>query len=90
MLNIFWFRRDLRLDDNAALYYALADGIPVLPVFIFDKIILEKLEDPEDKRVTFIYDEITHLKAQLEKAGSSLLVRYGKPDTLLLMPGCGN
>jgi len=41
MVNIFWFRRDLRLSDNAGLYHALKDGNPVLPVFIFDTSILD-------------------------------------------------
>jgi len=82
MLNIFWFRRDLRLEDNTALYFALSNGLPVLPVFIFDKEILLKLEDHADTRVTFIYDEIIRLKGELEKAGSSLLVKYGMPDII--------
>jgi len=46
-----WFRRDLRLVDNAALYYALKDAIPVVPLFIFDRNILDKLEDKADRRV---------------------------------------
>ena len=79
MLNIFWFRRDLRLEDNAGLFHALMDRLPVLPLFIFDEEILSKLEGPSDARVTFIYDQVKRLKDQLEKAGSSLLVRYGKP-----------
>ena len=80
MLNIFWFRRDLRLEDNTGLYYALNDGFPILPVFIFDENILNKLEDQADARVTFIYDEILQLKNQLEITGSSLMVKYGKPE----------
>jgi deoxyribodipyrimidine photo-lyase len=82
MMNIFWFRRDLRLEDNTGLYYALAEGIPVLPLFIFDEEILHKLEDHADPRVTFLHDELARLKDQLEKAGSSLLVKYGKPEII--------
>lgn len=82
MLNIFWFRRDLRLEDNTGLYHALTEGHPVLPVFIFDENILKKLEDPQDKRFTFIYDEILSLKEKLEKAGSSLLVKSGNPESI--------
>ena len=52
---IFWFRRDLRLEDNAGLYYALKSGLEVLLLFIFDKNILEKLNNKSDKRVDFIY-----------------------------------
>ncbi|MDZ7878430.1 MAG: deoxyribodipyrimidine photo-lyase [Saprospiraceae bacterium] len=78
-LNIFWFRRDLRLNDNAALYRALKSGKSVLPIFIFDKNILNKLEDRTDARVTFLYDTLTELKQELEKIGSTLLVFYDEP-----------
>ncbi|RYE00856.1 MAG: deoxyribodipyrimidine photo-lyase, partial [Sphingobacteriaceae bacterium] len=54
-INIFWFRRDLRLHDNAGFYRALKSGKPVLPLFIFDTVILDKLDDKDDSRVTFIY-----------------------------------
>jgi deoxyribodipyrimidine photo-lyase len=77
--NIFWFRRDLRLNDNAALYHALKSKNPVLPIFIFDKNILNKLEDRADARVTFLHDTLTELKAELEKLGSTLLVFYDEP-----------
>ena len=50
-ISIFWFRRDLRLHDNAGLFHALNSGNPVLPIFIFDKNILDKLEDKRDRRV---------------------------------------
>jgi deoxyribodipyrimidine photo-lyase len=76
---VFWFRRDLRLADNAGLYHALRSGLPVLPLFIFDKNILSRLEDKDDKRVTFIYHEITALKTQLQELGSDLHVLYEKP-----------
>jgi deoxyribodipyrimidine photo-lyase len=82
MLNIFWFRRDLRLEDNTGLYYALAKGLPVLPVFIFDQEILQKLENRQDARVSFIYDEIENLKKQLENYDSSLFTRFGKPEVI--------
>ncbi|HEY8928878.1 MAG TPA: deoxyribodipyrimidine photo-lyase [Mucilaginibacter sp.] len=79
-VSIFWFRRDLRLDDNAALYRALKSGNPVLPVFIFDEEILDKLEDKGDARVTFIYQTIVDLDKELQNHGSSLLVLYDKPE----------
>ena len=80
-LVIFWFRRDLRIADNAALYHALKSGLQVLPLFIFDSDILDKLHNPADARVTFIYQEIEKLKTQLEeKHHSSLLVKHGKPN----------
>ncbi len=78
-VNIFWFRRDLRLHDNAGLYHALKEGTPVLPVFIFDKDILNKLEDKTDKRVAFIHSALVELQQQLVSMGSSLCVYYGFP-----------
>lgn len=77
-VNIFWFRRDLRLDDNAGLYHALRAG-NVVPIFIFDTNILDALEDKHDKRVHFIHDAIVGLQEQLEKMGSTLHVLYGTP-----------
>ncbi|MFZ1559400.1 MAG: deoxyribodipyrimidine photo-lyase [Saprospiraceae bacterium] len=77
--NIFWFRRDLRLSDNAGLFHALKDGLPVIPVFIFDTQILGKLSDRSDPRVTFIYDTILKLKQDLQSIGSDLDIRYGNP-----------
>lgn len=76
----FWFRRDLRLYDNHGLYQALKSGKRVLPVFIFDQNILERLHNPEDKRVTFIYDVLQELNADLQKYDSGLLIKYGKPE----------
>jgi deoxyribodipyrimidine photo-lyase len=78
-LSIFWFRRDLRLNDNAGLYHALCSGKPVLPIFIFDESILSKLEDKYDKRVDFIHRTLNELKSNLRKLGSDLLVFHGKP-----------
>jgi deoxyribodipyrimidine photo-lyase len=82
LLAIHWFRRDLRLDDNAALYYALRNHQSVLPVFIFDKNILDDLEDKTDARVTFIYRQLQKLKVELQKFGSTLFVYYGEPVTV--------
>ncbi len=75
-VNIFWFRRDLRLNDNAGLYHALKDKNPVLCLFIFDRTILDKLEDKDDARVTFIYQTIEGLNTELKEYGSSLLIKY--------------
>lgn len=78
-LCIFWFRRDLRLEDNAGLFNALSSGNKVLPIFIFDTTILEKLEDTEDRRVDFIYQAILQINQQLRKHNSSLLVLMDTP-----------
>ncbi|MBL8496376.1 deoxyribodipyrimidine photo-lyase [Nitrosomonas sp. JL21] len=78
-LAIFWFRRDLRLEDNAGLSHALASGSSVLPIFIFDPAILTGLP-PDDARVTFIHDQLQKLRATLEKHhGSSIALYQGKP-----------
>lgn len=78
-VSIFWFRRDLRLHDNAGLYEALNGDFPVLPLFIFDREILDKLEEKADARVGFLHDTLKGMKAQLEGQGSSMLIRYGFP-----------
>ena len=86
---LFWFRRDLRLTDNAGLYYALKQNKEVLPIFIFDTVILEQLNDSNDRRVDFIHQTIATLKADLEQMGSSLLVFHGDPVAIFhnSMPG---
>lgn len=76
---IFWHRRDLRLHDNAGLYHALASGMKVLPIFIFDTDILDKLDSAHDARVEFIHKTLAGLKRAYEQAGSSIMVIVGKP-----------
>ena len=78
-LNLFWFRRDLRLIDNHGLYEALKSELPVLPIFIFDTNILDKLENKEDKRVDCIFQALEKLNEYLEKQGKSIQIFYGKP-----------
>lgn len=77
-INIFWFRRDLRLDDNCGLFHALSSDKKVLPIFIFDEDILKKLPK-EDARVSFIHRELENINDQLLKINSSLSVFHGKP-----------
>ncbi len=77
---IFWHRRDLRIDDNTGLFYALNSGYKVLPIFIFDQNILNHLTDKTDARVTFIHQEIEIIKQQLIELESNLEVFYGKPE----------
>lgn len=78
-VNIMWFRRDLRLHDNAALFGALKSGLPVVPVFIFDKIILDDLDNKKDRRVAFIHAALLFMQAELKTLGSSLEVYYSTP-----------
>ena len=78
-VNIFWFRRDLRLHDNAGLYHALKSNHPVVPIFIFDTNILDTLEDKADKRVAFIHATLEEIQEQLININTSLQVYYGAP-----------
>ncbi|UCD60538.1 MAG: deoxyribodipyrimidine photo-lyase [Flavobacteriaceae bacterium] len=78
-VNIFWFRRDLRLDDNAGLCNALSGGYPVLPIFIFDVEILHTLPE-NDARVSFIYDSLQQIRKRLkEHCQGSIGIYYGSP-----------
>ena len=79
-ISVFWFRRDLRLEDNTALQNALDSACPVLPIFIFDPDILGKLESTRDARVEFIYEEIIKIKTTLEAHGSTLQVYHDTPE----------
>ena len=78
-MTIFWFRRDLRLEDNHGLFAALSNGEPVQAIFIFDKNILSKLADKNDARISFIHQQLLRLNNELIKLGSSLWVFYGDP-----------
>ena len=81
-LTIFWFRRDLRLEDNAGLYYALKENPRVLPLFIFDRSILDRLENKEDGRVQFIHGALNEMQEALIRRGSTLEVYYGFPGEI--------
>lgn len=81
-ITLFWFRRDLRLHDNAGLYYALKENENVLPVFIFDKTILDQLEDKQDRRVDFIHQALEKIQKELLSSGSSLTVFYSTPEKI--------
>lgn len=78
-VNIIWFRRDLRLTDQAALYHALKSGLPVVPVFIFDRSILDQLEDKADKRVAFIHAVLVEMQHRLSELDTTLEVYHGFP-----------
>jgi deoxyribodipyrimidine photo-lyase len=79
---IFWHRRDIRTTDNAGLYHALKSGLQVIPIFIFDKNILEKLANKSDKRVNFIHEQISDLKLEYQKLGTDLWVEYGEVNDI--------
>ncbi|MFZ4435042.1 MAG: cryptochrome/photolyase family protein [Flavobacterium psychrophilum] len=81
-MTVFWFRRDLRLEDNHGLYEALAESNEVLPIFIFDTTILSQL-DRADARVSFIHDLLSAIQAKLVVVGKSLAVFHGDPLTII-------
>ena len=80
-VSVFWFRRDLRLEDNAGLYHALKENETVLPVFIFDTSILSRLEAKADRRVDFIHQAIHCLDKELIALDSSLTVYHSTPQS---------
>lgn len=77
-LSIFWFRRDLRLNDNHGFYQSLSQSESVLPIFIFDTNILSKLHE-EDRRVSLLFDRLKSLNAELRKIGKKIHIFYGDP-----------
>ncbi|MES2828293.1 MAG: deoxyribodipyrimidine photo-lyase [Bacteroidota bacterium] len=79
-VSICWLRRDLRLDDNAALYHALKGNYPVQLVFIFDEKILNRLNAKNDARITFIHNTLQKLNVELSKYGSSVYVIHDSPE----------
>lgn len=81
-VNIFWFRRDLRIDDNHGLFQALNAGLPVVPVFIFDPDVLAHFPNPNDARLTFIHRCLASLDQEFRKFSSSLQVYFSSPEVV--------
>lgn len=87
-VSIFWFRRDLRLEDNAGLYQALCSDFPVLAVFIFDETILNKLENVKDRRVDYIHQALSGINSQLKIFNARLNTLHGTPlDVFKMLSG---
>lgn len=78
-VSIFWFRRDLRIKDNAGLHHALESGFPVVPIFIFDTDILVNLDDKRDRRVDYIHQALENINSELGNYNSRLSTFHGKP-----------
>lgn len=78
-VSVFWFRRDLRLEDNVGLYHALASKFPVLPIFIFDETILNKLESKKDRRVDYIHQVLSAINSKLNPFNARLNTFHGSP-----------
>ena len=81
-MNIFWFRRDLRVDDNKGFFEALKSNSEVLPLFIFDKNILDELPK-DDARVSFIHERLDIIDRELQKFGKNLAVFHGDPIAII-------
>lgn len=84
-VSVFWFRRDLRLEDNAGLCQALSSEYPVLPIFIFDTNILKRFEDKKDRRVDYIHQALSDINIQLKLFNSRLNTFYGNPAEIFKM-----
>lgn len=80
-ISIFWFRRDLRIEDNIGLMNALEDEFPVLPIFIFDKDIIDELPN-NDARIGFIHERLSLISEELKTFGSSMFCQKGIPATI--------
>lgn len=78
-VSIFWFRRDLRLEDNVGLCQALSSEYPVLPIFIFDTDILKRFEDKNDRRVDYIHQVLSQINLELKSSDARLNTFYGNP-----------
>ncbi len=81
-ISLFWFRRDLRIKDNTGLFQALQGKHLVLPIFIFDQHILDKLNDKQDARLTFIHQALEQIQEELQPHQSSLKTFYGQPEDI--------
>jgi len=77
--NVFWFRRDFRLNDNHGLFKACSGSLPVMAIFIFDPDILKEFPAKNDRRISFIFQSLSQIQKELNKTGGSLSIFYGKP-----------
>ncbi len=80
-MNVFWFRRDLRLEDNKGLFESLTSESEVLPIFIFDEKILNQLSK-DDSRVNFIHQLLEKINTKLQEKGKSLAIFHGNPEII--------
>lgn len=78
-VSIFWFRRDLRLEDNVGLSRALNSSFPVLPIFIFDTYLLEKLENKKDRRVDYFHQALQQMNQQLKQKNGKITTFFDAP-----------
>ncbi|KAL8100987.1 blue-light photoreceptor PHR2 [Apium graveolens] len=86
--SIVWFRNDLRVNDNECLTAANNESMSVLPVYCFDPTDYGKSSSGFDKtgpyRATFLIESVSDLRKNLQAKGSDLVVRIGKPESVLV------
>ncbi len=80
---LFWFRRDLRTSDNRGFAAATADSDHVIPVFVFDRNILDDVTDRRDRRISFLYESVKELRSRLRGHGSDLVILHGDPQSCI-------
>ena len=85
---IVWFRADLRLHDNEAIWEACHAADRVIPVFVFDERVFgaktkHGFEKTGVHRAQFIIESVENLRKNLRRKGADLIVRYGKPEKIL-------
>src|SRR5690554_2561592 len=84
-VSVFWFRRDLRLEDNVGLFQALSSQKSVLPIFIFDRNILDQLDNKKDRRVDYIHQVLSTINNELKVFNARLNTFYGDPIKIFKM-----
>ena len=80
-ITLFWFRRDLRIEDNCGLFHALNGKNKVLPIFIFDKKILKKLPK-QDARLEMILMSLNNIDLAMKTKRCSVGRFHGTPKTI--------
>jgi deoxyribodipyrimidine photo-lyase len=82
--SILWLRRDLRVHDHRPLNQAVAEGLPVQPIFIFDRNILSRFNNKNDRRLSFIADSLIYLQKKIQQDKGEILVFYGDPEEVII------
>ena len=77
---IVWFRNDLRVEDNSALYAAKETGADIIPVYILDD---DASHAPGGASRWWLHHSLTALSTQLCKLGAPLVLRRGDAETVL-------
>lgn len=79
--SIFWFRRDLRINDNKGFFEALNGKNKVIPIFIYDSKIIDKLHK-DDHRLTFIQNALGGINNAMKRNRCTLGIYRGSPEAV--------